>query len=466
MMQTTLKIARPHPFLFGLVGLFILLSFQSVFGQGSIGGVAWLDQNRNGLRENSERGFSGIKVELMKKVTASTFAKAGEYETESNGRYIFIVQAGEYFLQFAQPDGYNFCSPKVGLIDEYNSDVDIQTGQTAVFKLENTQNKNYLDAGYIQSGGADVMISKTVLRDKVLIGHEYSYIIKVKNNGPDPAINVAIQTGLSPVVQLIKTEPAPEDTSVRPLRWFLPIVAVGESYSIDITVFSLSSGMDDSRCCVSTTSNDPDPSNNCDDMAITVDLPVELVNFHALSVAGGVKLLWTTASETENAGFMLLRSTAWDGPYEQINQELINGQGSTAMQHDYEYLDDDVQIGSTYYYKLADLDYQGRMEFHGPLPVTVTEPRTYQLQQNYPNPFNSETRIPFVLQESGSVRLEIFNILGQKVRVLIDEQMTAGEHIAAWDGLNDQGLALTTGVYYYVLSSREGRQTRKMHLVR
>jgi hypothetical protein len=451
---------------FALLFLLLLLSFTSAFSQGSIGGVAWLDQNRNGLRENSERGFSGIKVVLMKKMAETFFVKAGEYETESNGRFIFIVQAAEYYLQFARPDGYVFCAANVGVLDEFNSNVDAQNGQTAVFKLENQQNVIYLDAGYIQSGGADVVINKTVLRDKVLIGREYSYLIKIKNNGPDQAINVAIQTGLSPVVELVKTEPTPEDTSARPLRWFLPLLPVGDSFTIDITVRSLSSGTDDSRCCVSTTSNDPDPSNNCDALTIDVDLPVELTLFQAISATGGVKVLWSTASETENAGFTIYRSSAWDGLYERINPELINGQGSTPTRHNYEYLDKNVQLGSTYYYKLTDMDYQGRVESHGPTAVTVSEPKTFQLQQNYPNPFNSETRIPFVLEESGAVRLDIYNILGQKIRVLVDAEMTAGEHVAAWDGLNDQGLALTTGVYYYVLQSLEGRQTRKMHLVR
>lgn len=449
-----------------LLFLLLWLPISTAFGQGSLGGIAWLDQNQNGLRENNERGFSGITAILMMRTGDSQFTRIGEYVTETTGLYIFIVPAGQYYVQFALPDGYQFSTPHVGLSDDLDSDVENVNGSTAVFTLANGSNLAHVDAGYIQTGGADLFLRKQVTSHQAIIGQEYTYLINVINNGPDPAINVAVQNHLSQVVELLQAYPEPEDRAAQPLRWFIPTLAVGETWSVELTVRPLTGGVDDSRCCISTTSNDPDPSNNCDGAPINVDLPVELSSFEAHSVGGAVKLVWVTESETENAGFFLLRSTDEQGPYERINEELIDGSGTTPTRKKYEYTDKNVLQNQTYFYKLADVNYQGQMEYHGPVSVLVTRPQEFQLLQNYPNPFNSETRIPFVLAEDGFVRLEIYNLLGQRVRTLVASEMTAGPQSVVWDGLNEQGLSLTTGAYLFVLQAGEQRQTRKMHLVR
>ena len=235
--------------------VFLLLPMTIVFSQGSIGGTAWLDKNQNGLRENDERGFSGIKVTLMKKISETVHERTGLYETESTGLYIFIVPAGEYYIQFEQPVGYEFSRAHASLSDERDSDVDKLTGKTTLLKLSNNDNIIRLDAGYIQTGGADLWISKQILRDNVLLRQEYTYTVNVVNYGPDQAINIAVQNGLSPLVELVKVRPAAQDSSARPLRWFREQLAVGQTWSIQVTVRGLKGGADDSRCSVSTTSN-------------------------------------------------------------------------------------------------------------------------------------------------------------------------------------------------------------------
>ena len=66
-------------------------------------------------------------------------------------------------------------------------------------------------------------------------------------------------------------------------------------------------------------------------------------------------------------------------------------------------------------------------------------PKQFVLEQNYPNPFNPNTVIEFALKISSGVRVEVFNMLGQSVRVLVDEELTAGVKQVVWDGLNDAG---------------------------
>lgn len=96
----------------------------------------------------------------------------------------------------------------------------------------------------------------------------------------------------------------------------------------------------------------------------------------------------------------------------------------------------------------------------GALPVS------YSLGQNYPNPFNPNTTISFAIPSSESVELKIYNIRGQVVRTLIDEQMGAGRHTVRWDGRDDRGDAVSSGVYLYRISAGDFSESRKMTLLK
>jgi len=93
-------------------------------------------------------------------------------------------------------------------------------------------------------------------------------------------------------------------------------------------------------------------------------------------------------------------------------------------------------------------------------------PAQYVLRQNYPNPFNPETNIEFSLPSEQQVSLGVFNLLGQQVRTLVDAKLEAGTHAAHWDGRNDNGASVPSGVYFYRLYTPEFSQTNKMVLVR
>ncbi len=93
-------------------------------------------------------------------------------------------------------------------------------------------------------------------------------------------------------------------------------------------------------------------------------------------------------------------------------------------------------------------------------------PGQYSLDQNYPNPFNPATTISFTLPRASSVRLEIFNIIGQNVRVLADDYYAAGEHTIVWDGRSSSGKPVATGLYLYRLIADDFVQTKKMLLLK
>ena len=92
-------------------------------------------------------------------------------------------------------------------------------------------------------------------------------------------------------------------------------------------------------------------------------------------------------------------------------------------------------------------------------------PTDFALGQNYPNPFNPSTVIPYQLPVSAHVRLEVFNLLGQRLVTLVDGVRSAGVHMAQWDATDAAGRAVGAGVYIYRLSSNDQTQSRRMVLV-
>ncbi len=96
----------------------------------------------------------------------------------------------------------------------------------------------------------------------------------------------------------------------------------------------------------------------------------------------------------------------------------------------------------------------------------VVTPNEYLLSQNYPNPFNPTTTIEYTLPVDGMVNLDIYNVLGQKIKTLYAGHQNAGQHSVMWDASNAAGEAVATGVYIYVLSGIDAQVTQKMVLIR
>ena len=92
-------------------------------------------------------------------------------------------------------------------------------------------------------------------------------------------------------------------------------------------------------------------------------------------------------------------------------------------------------------------------------------PQGVALGQNYPNPFNPSTLIPYQLAATSQVRLEVFNVLGQRVATLVDGEQGAGAYVARWDGTDAAGGAAASGLYFYRLTVGGAHQTGKMVLV-
>ncbi len=132
---------------------------------------------------------------------------------------------------------------------------------------------------------------------------------------------------------------------------------------------------------------------------------------------------------------------------------------------------DTVEDGWMYYYKITALDIHGN-ESDAASPATVTDaevpeiPRSDYLSQNFPNPFNPNTTIKFGLKERSEVSLNIYDASGRLVRLLVEEVREAATYEEGWDGKDNNGRMAASGVYFYRLTTRGFRETRKMILLK
>ena len=95
-----------------------------------------------------------------------------------------------------------------------------------------------------------------------------------------------------------------------------------------------------------------------------------------------------------------------------------------------------------------------------------SEPGSFVLNQNYPNPFNPSTNISFALQKTDVVQLNIYSILGEKIRTLVTGEQSAGKHTFIWNGKNDSGTSVVSGIYIYHLKVGQIAESKQMVLIR
>ena len=209
-------------------------------------------------------------------------------------------------------------------------------------------------------------------------------------------------------------------------------------------------------------------------------LPVTLSSFTVQYLNDTPTLCWTTQSETNNLGWNIYRSET-DVLEEaiQVNTELIPGAGTTSEPTDYIYEDEIEVISNTeYWYWLESVDYTGGTENYGPITLFIPEdeeepgspeiPDIYGLYQNYPNPFNPNTEISFMMKENCIAELSVYNIKGKKISTLFqNKSVTKDELIRTnWDGKDDFGKGVSSGIYLYKLRTNKEDFVRRMILMK
>jgi hypothetical protein len=186
-------------------------------------------------------------------------------------------------------------------------------------------------------------------------------------------------------------------------------------------------------------------------------LPVELSLWTAQSKSGNVFLNWTTDSEIENLGFIIERKGQNQKSYQEIasylSYDALKGQGSSTQVTEYHFIDKAVEVGQTYFYRLTDIDYQGKRTGHAEISVVVKAADEkmladhFRVKSCYPNPFNPSTTISYELTEAMTVTLHIFDVQGREIYSQVSEPQSAGTYEVQWNGKDANGGALNSGIY-------------------
>jgi hypothetical protein len=198
-------------------------------------------------------------------------------------------------------------------------------------------------------------------------------------------------------------------------------------------------------------------------------LPIQLMAFTAIETSAGVELQWSTATETNNYGFYVERKAEGEANFTELPNSFVKGAGTTLEEQHYSWTDKEVTPG-TYYYRLRQADLNGDFAYSHEIRVVVSGvvgvwddglPLEFKLLQNFPNPFNPVTEIRYAIKDAGFVVLKVYNVLGQEVATLVNEQKQPGRYAANFDAGK-----LASGMYVYRLTSRENIVTKQMMLIK
>lgn len=204
-------------------------------------------------------------------------------------------------------------------------------------------------------------------------------------------------------------------------------------------------------------------------------LPVELSSFDAVLLnTNNVQLNWTTQTEANMVGYNIYRSN--DDVQTnaiRVNNETI-GATNTSSEHNYSFIDYGIEEGE-YYYWLQSVESNNEIEMHGPVQVTynintdVPNPNyqyNHVLKGAYPNPFNPSTSIQYELACATDVQISIYNTKGQRVKTFNKKHNTEGTYSITWNGEDENGKSVNSGVYFYTMTAGKTTQSKKMILVK
>jgi hypothetical protein len=188
-----------------------------------------------------------------------------------------------------------------------------------------------------------------------------------------------------------------------------------------------------------------------------IPVPVELTSFTASVSAGSVTLNWTTSTETNNSGFTIERKSGSE-TFAQVG--FIEGNGTTTESCSYIFTDNSVSSGK-YTYRLKQMDFDGTYSYSKEVETDVSVPAEFSLDQNYPNPFNPSTTIKFNLPSDQFVSLTVYNSLGEKAGVLVNEMKQAGRYELSFNASQ-----FSSGVYFYRIEAGNFVSVKKMMILK
>jgi len=200
-------------------------------------------------------------------------------------------------------------------------------------------------------------------------------------------------------------------------------------------------------------------------------VPVELTLFSAILNNNGILLDWETQTETGNYGFELQRRI--ESEWQKVT--FLEGNGTTSQPNQYEYLDTSARVLNPNiepFYRLKQIDIDGNYYYSDSIHVEkasllYSTTSAFSFSQSYPNPFNLETTIEYDLLEPCYITVKIFNLQGKIIRILYDGKKSTGFYKTIWDGKDESGNRVTSGLYLYRIETSSGQtQSKRMVLLK
>ncbi len=190
-------------------------------------------------------------------------------------------------------------------------------------------------------------------------------------------------------------------------------------------------------------------------------LPVELSSFTASVSPEGVKLNWSTASETANSGWEIEVRKSEDRSQESEWEKVgfVAGNGTTTEARSYSFTTDQIKANLAEF-RLKQIDADGTVSYSQVLTIEL-KPAEFALEQNYPNPFNPSTTIRYSLAAESRVSLKVYNSVGQQVKTLVQASQPAGFYSVPLSASD-----LSSGVYFYILEAGSFKSVKKLMLVK
>ena len=204
-------------------------------------------------------------------------------------------------------------------------------------------------------------------------------------------------------------------------------------------------------------------------------LPVELSSFSiVLNSSNRPVISWDTESETGVNGFYIYRGDSLELESATLISELVEATNSS-LTHTYHFIDESLNEDGTYYYWLNVCDLNAHSTYYGPIilcyvheeeDITPETSLVTKLRGAFPNPFNPGTNICFELAEPGEVAVRIYNIRGQLVRSFAPTRYEAGVWSIAWNGKDNGGREVSSGIYHIRMISGKKSFTSKALLMK
>ena len=184
-------------------------------------------------------------------------------------------------------------------------------------------------------------------------------------------------------------------------------------------------------------------------------LPVELSSFKATSNSRTIQINWITGTEKNCSKFEIERALVKTGEESLtwIKAGTVQASGTSTSIRSYVFIEKNMQSGK-YQYRLKMIDYDGLYKYSGIVETEIALPKKFDLSQNYPNPFNPSTKINYSLSLDSKVSLDVYNLKGERVSQLVNEEQSAGYYSVDFSSslLNKN---IPSGVYFYRINAIE-----------